>query len=186
MDLGLLAALAKGTNEERPLLGCKGVDKVLYSGGAALRWMPKGYRKRTTYHVGVPHPLCTLSSSQPQLHRGAVHMHERTVHVVDGDALLTLDAGELLFLNQQAEQIQKSVYSILRRNSGNTHSAEHRIWSGSKQGGEITPPPCFENYIFSYILNIKSAFLLEYSNKSSTPLLKISSFKSEYFRASSG
>ncbi len=36
---------------------------------------------------------------------------------------------------KEAEKIRKSVYGTCGRNSGNSKSAENRIWSGNRQGG---------------------------------------------------
>ena len=103
MDAVLLQRLAQITEEERELLQGRGVDRALYASGRAFevdaaKMLEKGKLMSIRSHTRFA-PFPRHSHNYVEI----MYMcRGKTVHRIDGDALVTLEAGELLFLNRHA------------------------------------------------------------------------------------
>ena len=103
MDAVLLQRLAQITEEERELLQGRGVDRALYASGRAFevdaaKMLEKGKLMSIRPHTRFA-PFPRHSHNYVEI----MYMcRGKTVHRIDGDALVTLEAGELLFLNRHA------------------------------------------------------------------------------------
>ena len=98
MDAVLLQRLAQITEEERELLQGRGVDRALYASGRAFevdaaKMLEKGKLMSIRPHTRFA-PFPRHSHNYVEI----MYMcRGKTVHRIDGDALVTLEAGELLF-----------------------------------------------------------------------------------------
>ena len=103
MDAVLLQRLSQITEEERELLQGRGVDRALYASGRAFevdaaKMLEKGKLMSIRPHTRFA-PFPRHSHNYVEI----MYMcRGKTVHRIDGDALVTLEAGELLFLNRHA------------------------------------------------------------------------------------
>lgn len=103
MDPGLLAALAKVTEEERLLLSGERVDKALYSSGRSFEVDAQKLLEKGRLITLRPHTRFAPFPRHSHNYVEVMYMCAgQTVHVVDGGTPLTVRAGELLFLNQRA------------------------------------------------------------------------------------
>ncbi|MFQ8832078.1 MAG: hypothetical protein ACLR7U_03785 [Ruthenibacterium lactatiformans] len=90
MDAVLLQRLAQITEEERELLQGRGVDRALYASGVRLRWMRQRCGEGKLMSSA---PSLRTVRAQPQLWDHVYAWKNGAPH--HGDALVTLEAGEL-------------------------------------------------------------------------------------------
>lgn len=103
MDKALFAQLSRITPEERQLLGGEGVDKALYASGRSFEVDADKLLERGRLITLRPHTRFAPFPRHSHNYVEIMYMCAgQTVHVVDGGAPITLQAGELLFLSQRA------------------------------------------------------------------------------------
>lgn len=103
MDAALLQRLAQITDEERELLQGRGVDRALYASGRAFEVDAAKMLEKGKLMTIRPHTRFAPFPRHSHNYVEIMYMcWGKTVHRINGSAPVTLEAGELLFLNQHA------------------------------------------------------------------------------------